>query len=167
MTYNIFRRHEITMECATDFDALRRKPVAKEKARLFWWVFKSCRCSEETKRTYQVFGHIRFDQFKQVRVGGPQSQDRQDINKQLSCLNCGREVFYDFDDLEAYVEVWAKMFYIQETATLDTSYLDEVHKLEVVQGRATAYTQLRKATEEELLRYYGYRDFTPVNDLNI
>ncbi len=166
-TYAVYRRHDITLETAKGFDSLRQAPIAEEKTRLFWWVWRACRCSEEKKRSYQTFGHLSFQHKKSVRVGGPQSQSTEEAYKQISCMSCSKECWLDFDDLELYVETWNRLFYIQEIAEVDTARLGDVHKLESIQGQATAYMQLRKATEEETMRYYGYKDFRKHDELNL
>ena len=145
MKYTIYRKHPITLDTARSTHGIER--IAAEKARNFSWVFRSCRCSEEYKRTVLLVGHMNFSDLKTVRRGGPTSQDREEVFKRLSCIGCHREEYFDFDDMEAFVEAWDRLFYIIEASTVETTSLEDVEKLIKVQGNTSAYYATRPATD--------------------
>lgn len=159
MLYTIWRSHEINEQTGRN---VRPEPIGKETSRVFWWCFKSCRCTEATKRLYEATGHMNFYDTKTVRKGGPQSQDKEEVYKRLRCAQCGREFYLDADDFEVYIQKWAQVVYIQEMASVQTLNFDDVHKLVREEDAAGAYMTLRKATDDERMRYYGFTDFQPV-----
>lgn len=159
MLYTIWRRHEINEKTARNN---RPDPISVENSRVFWWCFKSCRCTEAAKRLYEATGHMNFYDTKTVRKGGPQSQDREEVHKRIACAQCGRSFFLDADDFEVYIQKWAEVFYVQELASVQTITMDAVHKLVRAEDAAGAYLTTRPATEDERMRYYGFTDFQPV-----